>query len=184
MLEKGREEMAAKLDDLENRSHSHRNYLVFHGIPEVLKEICENAVNEMLIDFVGLLPTNYQIERCHRTPNSPAPTSGKEKRSPRIIHVAFATLAAKEKVQKACVQKFKKDPYKGSKNFVSDEFSKRVLMRRKSKMDKFQQMKEGKIKFFFYSHCLGYRGRNGKLYLVKLKTFLRQCTTYIASEDG
>ena len=165
MLKKEREEMASKLDDLENRSR--RNNLVYHGIPEVPKEICENTINEMLVEFVGLSPTSYQIERCHRTPSSPTPATEKEKRSPRIIHVAFATFAAKEKVRKACVQKFKMDPYKGSKIFVSDDFSKRVLMRRKSKMDKFKQLKdEGKKPFFLYPDRLGFRGRDGKLHLV------------------
>ena len=97
--EREREEMASKLDDLENRSR--RNNLVFHhGIPEVPKEICENTINEMLVEFVGLSPTSYQIERCHRTPSSPTPATEKEKRSPRIIHVAFATFAAKRRYER------------------------------------------------------------------------------------
>ena len=56
---------------------------------------------------------------------------------------------------------------KGSKIFVSDDFSKRVLMRRKSKMDKFKQLKdEGKKPFFLLSGPPGIRGRDGKLHLV------------------
>ena len=166
-LKKERSELIGKLDDLENRSR--RNNLVFHGISETEgpKEQCQQVIQEMLTQFVGLSVNDFEIERCHRTPSSPPPTTENERRSPRIVHVAFSTYSAKEKVRKACIARFKADLYRGKKIFVSDDFSSRVLRMRKEKMEKFKQMKDEKKKpFFLYPDRLAYRGSDGKLHIV------------------
>ena len=164
VLRKEGHEMTAKIDDLENRSR--RNNLVFHGLPEVHKENCQEVINDLLTRFVGLAPDKFQIERCHRTPSNPT-ARAENGRGPRIIHVAFASYMEKEVVRKACVNKFKSEKYKESKLFVSDDFSKRVLSMRKDKIDTFKRLKtEGKRPFFLYPDRLGYRSGDGKLHLV------------------
>ena len=170
-LKKERNDLVSKLDDLENRSR--RNNLVFHGISESQNqnENCQNLITkELLVDFVGLSPDDFKVERCHRTPSSrmnPAPGT-KDRPRPRIIHVAFSSYSEKELARKACVQKFRATKFKDGKIFVSDDFSKRILNKRKDKMDTFRRLKEeGKKPFFLYPDRVGFKSKEGKLHLVE-----------------
>ncbi|XP_071488643.1 uncharacterized protein [Diadema antillarum] len=168
-LKKERNELVSKLDDLENRSR--RNNLVFHGIAESPKENCYNLITkELLVDFIGLSPNNFKVERCHRTPGSHTTTAPGTNAGPRprIIHVAFSSYLEKEHVRKACVEKFRANKFKDGKIFVSDDFSKRVLNKRKEKMDTFRRLKEeGKRPFFLYPDRLGFRSKEGKLHILE-----------------
>lgn len=130
-LKREKEEMLEKIDDLENRSR--RNNLVFHGVPESPGEKCQETV-ELLLDFAGISSDKSSIERCHRTPSGSAST-GSSKDKPRNIHVAFTSYVAKEKVRKACISKLKVNTFKGVKIYVSEDFSKRVIQKRKNKLD-------------------------------------------------
>ena len=169
-----REDMLSKLDDLENRSR--RNNLVFHGVPESQspqREICQEVVEELIHKFVGLSSSEAPIERCHRTPTAPGKFSNAQDRDrkqnprPRIIHVAFSSYVAKERVRKACIAKLKESTFKGHKIFVSEDFSKRVLQKRKNKLDHLKRLKEeGKRPFFLYPDRLAYRNKDGKLQIV------------------
>ena len=164
-LRKEKEELALKLDDLENRSR--RKNVIFHGVPESgPREKCQEVVKELLQEFVGLSSEVLnEVERCHRTPTSPSQDQGGNK--PRIIHGAFSTFQTKEKVRKACVGKFKECRFKGQKIFVSDDLSKRILQLRRKKMDTLKRLKdEGKKPFFIYPDKLAYRDREGKLHVV------------------
>ena len=165
-VKKEKEEMLEKLDDLENRSR--RSNLVFHGVPEGPGEKCQETVEVLLRDFVGMSSDEFPIERCHRTPSGSVSTrSSKDK--PRIIHVAFTSYVAKEKVRKACISKFKdKDnTFKGAKIYVSEDFSKRVMQKRKNKLDHLKRLKdEGKKPFFLFPDRLAYRNSEGKLHIV------------------
>ena len=161
-MKKEKEEIIEKLDDLENRSR--RNNLVFHGVPEARGEKCQETVKALLCDFVGISPDTIEIERCHRTPTGPASTADHK---PRIIHVAFSTYGMKEKVRKSCIAKFKKNKFKEEKIYVSEDFSKRVMNKRKNKLDKLKQLKEeGKKPFFIFPDKLAYRNKEGKLFFV------------------
>ena len=163
-LKKEKEEMLEKLDDLENRGR--RNNLVFHGVPEGPGEKCQETIEVLLHDFVGISSDESPIERCHRTPSGSASTrSSKDK--PRIIHVAFTSYVAKEKVRKACISKFKDSTFKGAKIYVSEDFSKRVIQKRKNKLDHLKRLKdEGKKPFFLFPDRLAYRNQEGKLHIV------------------
>ena len=168
VLRKDKSNLVEKLDDLENRSRGCN--LVFHGVPESKKqerEDCLAVVEELLTGFVGLQKQDYVIERCHRTPSYPLSPRQDQKTPPRIIHVAFASYPTKERVRKACISKFKSTSFKGSKIYVSDDFSKRVIQLRKEKMSKFKSLKEeNKKPFFLYPDRLAYRGLEGKLIFV------------------
>lgn len=161
-LKKVRSSLEVKIDDLENRSR--RCNLVYHGLPEKPGEKCQEAIESLLSDFVGVDMTapGTAIERCHRTPATP-----RDDGKPRIIHVAFSTYSGKEKVRKACIEKFKSQKFQGNKLFVSDDFSRRVLSMRYEKMGKFKKLKDERKKpFFLYPARLAYRGGDGKLCII------------------
>ena len=163
-LRREKEELDAKLDDLENRAR--RNNLVLHGIPEVKKEVCEATVREFLSGFVGVSESDFTIERCHRTPTVRRESHDDSK--PRIIHIAFTSYGMKEKVRKASIAKLKEGGlYKGSRVFVSEDFSQKVLNKRREKKEQRLQLKaEGKKPFFMYPARLAYRDKDGKLIIV------------------
>lgn len=169
-LKEEKKEILLKLDDLENRAR--RSNLVLHGITEIPKENCYETVRSFISDYVGVPQSDYAIERCHRTPTVPRqPTASAgqaTKPSPRIIHVAFSSYAAKEKVRKACIAKLKvKNSFREGKVFVSEDFSHRVLQMRKEKMDTLKRLKdENKKPFFLYPAKLAYRNKDGKLIFV------------------
>ncbi|XP_072016548.1 uncharacterized protein [Amphiura filiformis] len=149
--------LAQKIDDLENRSR--RNNLVFYGIPEKVglgQENCIDTLSSILRDFVGLNEDDMKtIDRCHRTPSHK--TVG-DNTKPRIIHVAFSSFMAKQKVRKECIDKFKTNDYNGRKIYVSDDFSRRILQLRKSKMETFKRLqRENKKPFFVYPDVIKYR---------------------------
>ncbi|XP_041475263.1 uncharacterized protein LOC121423826 [Lytechinus variegatus] len=156
-------QLVNKIDDLENRGR--RNNLIFHGIPEQAhgpgsREDVAVTLQKVLQDFVGLSASEYKIERCHRTPTGPPiqprDQAGDQDLKPRIIHACFSSFADKEQVRKACIQKFKvKDAkFHGRKLFVAEDFSKRVMMQRKEKMDELKKLKEnGQFIFLFLVSC-------------------------------
>ena len=162
-LKRENDEMIMKIDDLENRTR--RSNLVLHGVPEVPKENCYETVKSFLSDFVGV--EDYAIERCHRTPTVRVREQNADGK-PRIIHIAFSSYANKEMVRKACIAKLKATAtFRGSKVFVSEDFSRRVLQMRKEKLDHLKRLKnEGKKPFFLYPAKLAYRNKDGKLIFV------------------
>ena len=139
-------------------------------------------MKEVLQDFVGLSASDYEIERCHRTPTFIPPQSESQAHrspssqhvqpdkstKPRMIHVCFSSFAAREKVRQECIQKFKAAQFKGKKLFVSEDFSKRVVNLRKEKSEAFKRLKtEGKKPFFLYPAKLAYRAQStGKLHIL------------------
>ncbi len=145
------EQMLLKLDDLENRGR--RINLIFYNVPEQpnTHENCLDTVTDIINNFVGFdQPCSTFVERCHRT--------GQKGNKPRIIHVAFASFATREKVRKACIAKFKQSSYKGTRISVGEDFSKRIVQLRKEKMPRFRALKEqGKQPFFVYPAFLKYR---------------------------
>lgn len=154
--------LSQKVDDLENRSR--RNNLVFYGIPAKLglgPENCIETLSGILRDFVGLNEDDVKIiERCHRTPTHKTTTDNSK---PHIIHVAFSSFVAKQKVRKACIDKFKTEEYRGGKIYVSDDFSRRIQLP-KNKMETFKKLqKENKKPFFVYPDVFKYRLSNGKV---------------------
>ena len=161
-----KEALVSKLDDLENRSR--RNNLVFHGIPESPRENTQKLVEELIRDFVGVQPSpdvpTITIERCHRTPTVIA---ADPKAARIIVHVALSTYVAKEFVRKACITKFKENTFQGHKIYVSEDFSKRVAVQRRGKLDQLKELrKEGKRPFFMYPARLAYRDSTWKLHIV------------------
>ena len=166
-----------KIDDLENRGR--RNNLIFHGVPEqapgsTSRENVAVTLQEVLQDFVGLSASDYKIDRCHRTPTVPSVRpqgqASDQDLKPRMIHACFTSFADKEKVRIACIQKFKDrdSKFHGKKLFVAEDFSKRVMLQRKEKMDDFKKLKEeGRKPFFLYPVKLAYRQASGKLVFVK-----------------
>ena len=158
-MEKENEELYLKLDDLENRGR--RINLIFYNVPEKpdnAREDCLETVTDIINNFVGFeQPCEAIIERCHRT--------GQKRDKPRIIHVAFASYAIREKVRKACIAKFKQSEssYKGTQIHVGEDFSKRIVQLRKAKMTRFRALRyEGKRPFFVFPAALKYRV-DGKL---------------------
>lgn len=144
-----------KIDDLENRSR--RNNLVFYGVPEfngLGREDCSKTMDDILQTFVGIPAGDYHLERCHRTPTFQRQPASK----PRVIHAAFSSYTTREKVRKACVQKFKATKFHDVKLFVSPDLSQRVLQQRKQKMTQFKQLQqEGKKPFFVFPAIIKYR---------------------------
>ena len=160
-LQKEKEDLITKVDDLENRSR--RDNLIFFGVPEVAeKENCSELLVDLLENFVGVPDFNRNhIERCHRTPSF-KPSGPQSK--PRIIHVKFSSYQTKELVRKACIQKFKESTYKGQKIFVGEDFSKRIQTLRKNQMDEFKRLqREGKKPFFMYPAVVKYRDVNSRV---------------------
>ena len=175
-LRKEEKSLTLLVDDLENRSR--RNNLVFHGIPEAegsgvgRHEDCNKTITEVL-QFVGLLPSDYSIERVHRTPSAPfAPPSNSSQDSrpprPRIMHVCFTSFKQKELVRTACVKKFQAEKFHGQKLFIADDLSKRIRSLRKNKMEDFKKLRlEGKKPFFLYPDKLAFRDQSsGRLRIV------------------
>ena len=163
ILKKEKEEILEKLDDLENRSR--RNNLVFHGVQEVQGEKCEDTVKALLA-VSGISADECPVERCHRTPSR---STGVASEKPRIIHVAFSSYSVREKVRKACISQFKQRDFnfKGAKVYVSEDFSKRIMQKRKNKQDDFKRLKsEGKKPFFLFPAKIGVRNSEGKLFIV------------------
>ena len=169
-LKEEKKEILLKLDDLENRSR--RSNLVLHGVAEIKRENCLETVTSFITDYVGVPQSDYGVERCHRTPTVPRQTTASAgeatKPTPRIIHIAFSSFAAKERVRKACIAKLKKEnDFRDGKVFVSEDFSHRVLQMRKEKMDVLKKLKdENKRPFFLYPAKLAYRNKDGKLVFV------------------
>ena len=160
-LQKENNDLNAKIDDLENRSR--RSNLVFYGIPELDsgKEDCVKTVTSLFQDFVGVQINPDHIDRCHRTPTFRVPSQTK----PRIIHVAFSSFKTRELVRKSCIQKFKNKEslFNGHRLFVSEDFSRRVQLMRKAKMDNFKRLQQqGKKPFFVYPDVLKFR-QDGKV---------------------
>lgn len=158
-----------KLDDLENRGC--RNNLVFYGVPETVandKENTKEVIIKLLSEFVGMdgSKINNTIQTVHRTPNT-LPPNGINPQKPRIIHIAISSFLDREEIRKKCIQKFKGTLYEGKKIFVSEDFSKRVIAKRKAKMDKFKELqKDGKRPFFVFPDLLKYRNNAGMLITV------------------
>ena len=155
-LKQEKDDLAAKLDDLENRSR--RSNLVFFGIPETEgREDCKESMKDLLKNFVGLDPAVLNnIDRCHRTPTFRR--GNDEQSKPRIIHMAFSSYGSRDTVRKACIEKFKAEEYKGKKIYVGEDFSRRVLEMRKKKMETFKKIqREGKKPFFSYPDIIRYR---------------------------
>ena len=153
-LQKENNDLRAKIDDIENRSR--RSNLVFYGIPEHKdgQEDCFKTINELLQGFVGVDINPEHIDRCHRTPTHRTPGQSK----PRIIHVAFSSFQTREIVRKACIVKFKDNLLDGRKAYVSEDFSKRVQMVRKAKMEVFRRLQQqGKKPFFVYPDTIKYK---------------------------
>ena len=163
------EDMNKILDDkvdnrLENRGR--RNNLVLYGVPETgPRENTKEVVVKMLSDFVGIDAgkLNDTIQRCHRTPTT-LPATGINQEKPRMIHMAISSFLDREDIRKQCIQKFKETRYEGRKIFVSEDFSKKVLSKRKLKMDQFKQLqKDGKKPFFVFPDIIKYRNEAGYL---------------------
>ena len=164
-LKVDREDLAQKLDDLENRAR--RNNLVFYGVPEKAATSTLSVMKEVLEDFVGLPSKDLCIERCHRTPTNTTASREELEAKPRMIHMCFSSFQAKEKVRQECVSKFKSSKFQEKKLFVSEDFSKRVMQRRKNKMEEFQKLKgQGKKPFFLFPDRLAYKDSTGKLHIV------------------
>ncbi|XP_041472225.1 uncharacterized protein LOC121421548 [Lytechinus variegatus] len=157
-LEKEKEVLIAKLDDLENRGR--RKNIVLFGIPEHPNQDHEDCL-KTVTDFLQHADVSKddcsQIERCHRTPTYRSETSS---RQPRRIHIAFSSFTTKERVRKACVKKLKESnsKYRDRKVFVAEDLSKRVLQLRQKKQEKFKHLRsEGKKPFFAYPDKIRYR---------------------------
>lgn len=126
-----------KLDYLENQSR--RNNIRISGLKEERNETwsdTEEKVKSLLNEKLELPTDEITIERAHRTGKSYA---GK----PRQIVAKFLNYKDRE----MAIQASKK--LKGSGVYINEDFSSRVIKRRKDQQDKLvQARKEGKIAYF------------------------------------
>ncbi|XP_072163992.1 uncharacterized protein [Diadema setosum] len=160
-LEREKEILVNKLDDLENRGR--RKNLVLFGIAESSNpttEDCMKTVTQFL-QYADVPEADLsKIERCHRTPtHQPVGKDGTHFKQARRIHVAFSTFVTKERVRKACIKKLKRTSsmYHDLKVFVAEDLSQRVLQLRRKKQEKFKRVKdEGKRPFFAYPDKIRY----------------------------
>ena len=160
-------ELEDKLDDIENRAR--RNNIVIYGVPDTgERENTRDVPQHILTDFVGVHPEIVnKIQQGHRTPSFPSPGMDITQK-PRMIHVSFSSYLDKELVRKQCIAKFKNQEFQGRKLFVSDDFSKKIIEKRKKKMQTFKNLqKEGKKPFFIFPDVIKYRDGDGKLVTAK-----------------
>ena len=66
-----------------------------------------------------------------------------------MVCVAFADLVTKERVRKACISKFRGNAYQGSKVFVLEDLSKRVLKACKVYLEAYEKLRAEDKKPFF-----------------------------------
>ncbi|XP_072163993.1 uncharacterized protein [Diadema setosum] len=171
-LEKEKEILVNKLDDLENRGR--RKNLVLFGIAESSNPTAEDCMKTVtqFLQYAEVPEADLsKIEKCHRTPtHQPVGKDATHSKQPRRIHVAFSTFVTKERVRKACITKLKQTSsmYHDLKVFVAEDLSQRVLQLRRKKQEKFKRLKdEGKRPFFAYPDKIRYRDQtSGKVVSV------------------
>ncbi|XP_072168426.1 uncharacterized protein [Diadema setosum] len=166
-LEKEKEILVNKLDDLENRGR--RKNLVLFGIAESSNPTAEDCMKTVtqFLQYAEVPEADLsKIERCHRTPtHQPVGKDATHSKQPRRIHVAFSTFVTKERVRKACITKLKQtnSMYHDLKVFVAEDLSQRVLQLRRKKQEKFKRLKdEGKRPFFAYPDKIRYRDQTSR----------------------
>lgn len=146
-----------KIDDLENRSR--RCNLVIFGVPEKAENnpwSCIDFVKTFISNFLKLPNADrVVIQRAHRTPTGP-PQSDSSKTRP--IHVAFLRYEDREAVRVQAIKTLKTQTFQGKKIFVSEDFSRRIQLARKSLLEAKKSLAaQGKQPFFIYPAILKYR---------------------------
>ena len=138
-----------KTDDLENRCR--RNNLCFDGVREEANEswsTTENKIKEIISTKLNIQTDEFTIERAHRV--------GKQYTSdkPRPIVAKFNNYKVKESIMK------NKKGLKGSNVYIREDFSQKVLARRKELLPKmYEERKNGNIAFLRYDKLVVYPDR-------------------------
>ena len=138
-----------KTDDLENRCR--RNNLCFDGVREEANEswsTTENKIKEIISTKFNIQTDEFTIERAHRV--------GKQYTSdkPRPIVAKFNNYKVKESIMK------NKKGLKGSNVYIREDFSQKVLARRKELLPKmYEERKNGNIAFLRYDKLVVYPDR-------------------------
>ena len=134
------EELEVKVDDLENRSR--RNNLCFDGIKEDANESwsdSEEKVRKLLSTNLKVSTDDFTIERAHRV------SKNNQAGKPRTIVVKLNNYKTKEAILKS------KRGLKGTNVFVHEDFSQKVLTKRKELLLKIhEKRKKGNIAFLRY----------------------------------
>ena len=130
-------EMADKADYLENQSR--RNNIRISGVSEEASEswqATEDKVKAVLKTKLNIDPNKTEIERAHRTGKQ---SNGK----PRHIVVKLLRYKDKERIMRSS------KALKGTGIFINEDFSNRVMTRRKEQQAQMMQARqEGKIAYF------------------------------------
>ena len=143
------EELEVKVDYLEN--HSRRNNLCFDGIKEDANESwsdSEEKVRKLLSTNLKVSIDDFTIERAHRV--------GKNNQAgkPRTIVVKINNYKTKEAILKS------KRGLKGTNVFVHEDFSQKVLTKRKELLPKIhEERKNGNIAFLRYDKLAANPGK-------------------------
>lgn len=127
-----------KADDLENRSR--RNNLCFDGIKEDVNEQwpdSERKIRDLLSKNLNISTDEFTIERAHRVGRKDS-----SKSKPRPIVAKFQNYKTREKVLD------NKKRFRGTNVFVREDFSEKVLTKRKDLLPKmYEERKKGNIAF-------------------------------------
>ena len=145
-------DLEAKTDDLENRSR--RSNLCFDGVVEDPNEswsTSEKKIREIVGVKLNIKTDEFSIERAHRAGRRDV--SGK----PRTIVAKFLNYKTKEKILK------NKKGLKGTNVFVREDFSQKVLAKRKELLPAMhEERRKGNIAFLRYDRLVVYPNRSGR----------------------
>ena len=131
-------ELEDKVDDLENRSR--RNNLCFEGIAESVGENwqqTENKVKELISTYMPEVGDDVVIERAHRVGKT-RPSEAK----PRKIVARFFNYKDRESILKA------KKKLHGTNIFINEDYSDRVMKKRKDLMPKLKEARKKNLRAF------------------------------------
>ena len=133
-------ELENKTEDLENQSR--RNNLCFDGVKEDANElwsVSEKKIKELVSSNLNISLDEFSIERAHRVGKKDA--AGK----PRTIVAKFNNYKTRETILK------NKKCLKGTNVFVREDFSQKVLAKRKELLPKMhEERKKGNIAFLSF----------------------------------
>ena len=144
--------LEAKTDDLENRSR--RCNLCFDGVTEDTNEswsTTEKKIQDIITTKLNIQMDEFTIERAHRVGRRNA--TGK----PRTIVAKFNSYKVKESILKS------KKGLKGTNVYVREDFSQKILAKRKELLPKMhEERRKGNIAFLRYDKLVVYPSRPGR----------------------
>ena len=143
-------ELENKTGDIENRTR--RNNLCFDGIKEGVKESyseSERKIRDLLSSKFSISTDEFSIERAHRMGRSESASKHRQ------IVTKFQNLKTKEAILK------NKKYLKGTNMFVREDFSEKILAKRKELLPKMhEERRKGNFAFLRYDKLVTYPRRD------------------------